>query len=155
MSTSQFLSSDEERARQALSALLNAAGPGVQSLTCMIAFTCGASFIERKTAVHPSPEGRSSRDLIEQLAPLLAIPFDERFPGTAWVVLRTHRVSPNERHLVRGWIVEDGWLTAISAARMFDIACTGSDGEIHAPEPEVECRDGLVLPRPDDGYVTA
>jgi hypothetical protein len=135
------------RAAAALSALLDAAGPGLHHLVCSVP----ADGTPLAAAVHVTAREGLPPRLDEPGAlvfrTVLACGIATKSPGG--IVLRTS--LPGAPDTVRGWALRDGWLRPLTEAEVFTAYCTDAQtGEPIPPEHGVEYRAGLPLPRPGD-----
>ncbi|MGW2332031.1 hypothetical protein ACWC5C_40625 [Streptomyces sp. NPDC001700] len=137
-----------DRAAAALSALLDAAGPGLHHLVCSVP----VDGVPLAAVVHATArEGRPPK-LAEPgsvvFRTVLACGIATASPGG--VVLRTS--LPGAPDTVRGWALRDGWPQPLSEAEVFTAYCTDArTGEPIPPEHRVEYRAGIPLPRPEEG----
>lgn len=137
------------RAGQAIHALLHAAGPGLHHLVCSVPTEDGSliAALHVRAKAGDAFAGPVTQDERETFRTVLAIGLAGSRPGG--VVLRT--MGADHRDTVRGWTLRDHWLFPLTEAQVFSAYCTDPDtGEPLAPEPGVDYRAGLVLPRPED-----
>ncbi|QLH20230.1 hypothetical protein [Streptomyces sp. Rer75] len=136
-----------DRATAALSAVLDAAGPGLHHLVCSVP----AHGTPLAAAVHATAREGRQPTLAEPGAlvfrTVLACGIATGSP--CGMVLRTS--LPGAPDTVRGWALRDGWPRPLSEAEVFTAYCTDAQtGEPIPPEHGVEYRAGLPLPRPED-----
>lgn len=141
-------------AAEAVDLLLDALGPGVHHVVCSIS-TPGPPLL---AVLHAETAADDAADLDESalllLCAVLAAGLVTRSPGG--LVARTTAPSgppggkaPRPRETVRGWCVQHGWLTPLTEAEVFSAYCTHADtGDPVPPEPGVDYRAGIALPRP-------
>ncbi|MFJ5217397.1 hypothetical protein ACIP98_22065 [Streptomyces sp. NPDC088354] len=145
-----------DRASQALTRLLDAAGPGSHHVVCSVP-TEDTTLL---AAMHARCDDHGMVHLAEAEAlvccTVLAAGLATDSPGG--LVVRSTAPSsgrggpgagpPDE---VRGWTLRDGWLSPLSEAEVFNAYCTDAEtGEPVPPEPGVVHRPGFPLPPPED-----
>jgi hypothetical protein len=138
-----------DRAVRAMTGLLETAGSGRHHLVCSVTARESPAELPLTAVLHAEgdEEGglRLDEDEAMALATVLAAGIATDSPGG--VVLRT---GHGGRDVVRGWQLCDGWLLPLSEAEVFTAYCTDpATGEPVPPEPDVDYRPGLDLPRPE------
>lgn len=139
------------RAARAVTAVLDAAGPGTQHLVCSV--SAGSAPLLATLLVERRPdEGlRLAEADALLLSTVLAAGLATDSPGG--LVLRTTAPGATDPEILRGWRLEHGWLSALTEAEVFAAYCTDPrTGDPLAPEPGVEYRAGVTLPRPRDTH---
>ncbi|MET9963811.1 hypothetical protein ABZ128_32855 [Streptomyces sp. NPDC006326] len=136
-----------ERATEALSRLLEGAGPGHHHLVCSVPTQDEqlVAVLHAETAGQPAGPpriaGREGLDFVTVLAAGLAL------GGPGGLVLRSTTEGSGDR--VHGWRLDRGRLVALSAAAVFNAYCTDADtGEPVAPEQGVEYCPGYEVDGP-------
>ncbi|WP_269856392.1 hypothetical protein [Streptomyces sp. RPT161] len=151
-----------DRASEALSRLLRAAGTGRHHLVCSVPVVRIDAGPDAMVAEESPPlagvlRARCADDGTVQLGEtdalvfctVLAVGLATGSPGG--VVLRTGRGTPGEPDRVRGWSLRDGWLHPLTEAEVFNAYCTDAEtGEPVPPEPGVTYCAGTPLPPPSD-----
>lgn len=139
------------RAARALTAALDAAGPGTHHLVCSVS-TGDAPLLATLLVERGANDAlRLAEADALLLSTVLAAGLATDSPGG--VVLRTTAWRDTTPEVLRGWRLEHGWLTALTEAEVFAAYCTDPlTGEPIPPEPGVEYRAGLALPQPPDSH---
>jgi hypothetical protein len=149
------------RATAALTHLLDLAGPGTHHLVCSVAAPDGP--LLAALAARHDPDGEIHVVESDALTCVTVLAAGFATSATGGVVLRTlppdapggtapgrtDRAGTGGAETVRGWAVERGWLTPLTAAEVFDAYCTDArTGEPVPPEPGVNHLPGHPLPPP-------
>lgn len=136
-----------ERAAEALTRLLDGAGPGHHHLVCSVPTPEQqlVAVLHAETAGQPGTQpriaAREGLDFVTVLAAGLAL------GGPGGLVLRSTAEGCPDR--VHGWRLDRGRLVALSAAAVFNAYCTDADtGDPVAPEPGVEYCPGYEVDGP-------
>lgn len=139
------------RAARAVTAVLDAVGPGAQHLVCSVS-TGGAPLLATLLVERGTGDGlRLAEADALLLSTVLAAGLATDSPGG--VVLRTTTAQDTDPEVLRGWRLEHGWLTALTEGEVFAAYCTDPlTGEPIPPEPGVEYRAGVALPPPRDTH---
>ncbi|AXK35227.1 hypothetical protein DVA86_23900 [Streptomyces armeniacus] len=144
-----------DRAAEALTRLLEAAGSGTHHVVCSVhppgtaAPLCAALRVER---VHDGRLRMADSEAL-LLCGVLAAGLATGSPGGVVLrsELRSEPAPPSEPpgpETVRGWCLRDGWLRPLTEAEVFAAYCTDADtGEPVPPEPGVSYAAGYALPR--------
>ncbi|UGY94795.1 hypothetical protein [Streptomyces gobiensis] len=139
-----------ERAARAVAGLIESVGPGRHHLVCSVTAADGPVDLPFAAMLHVEADDEGELQLSEEealvLTTVLAAGIATDGPGG--IVLRTSR---DGREVVRGWQLNDGWLWPLTEAEVFTAYCTdATTGEPVPPEPGVDYRPGIPVPRPED-----
>lgn len=143
-------SAASDRAADAMTGLIEAAGPGRHHLVCSVTPADGPAEPPLAAVLHTELDASGELRLIEAeavvLTTVLAAGMASQSPGG--IVLRTSR---DGREAVRGWQLREGWPLPLSEAEIFTAYCTdATTGEPVPPEPGVDYLPGFDLPRPKE-----
>jgi hypothetical protein len=139
------------RASQALMRLVAAVGPGVHHVVCSVPAD-GASLV---AALHAECEDDGLAHLREPDALVFCTVLAAGIVtgSRGGIVIRSSGPSDDGAggpDVVRGWVLSDGWPRPLSEAEVFTAYCTDPEtGEPVPPEPGVDYRPGIELPRPE------
>ncbi len=136
-----------DRARLALTQLLEAAGPGTHHLVCSVPLDGAHLVAVLHAESDPGGAPRTAESDALVLCALLAAAFATGAPGG--LVLRTGDGTPRRPDRVSGWTLAGGWPRPLTEAEVFDAYCTDvGTGDPVPPEPGVTYRAGAVIPPP-------